>query len=165
MDHISSWQILNDMCGNTVNDNFNYLVPTQSMHVGIFPFKNNETIAMAFYHRNDKKYRSLYHQLRSNSDDNCLQFLNYIILKHTENCYFSKKILDTLQQDSILRIIAREDNGLPDFGWAVNSWEELKYMRSHYQSPSPDQITNLLSVIVVFPKRRQKPTSAVSNSS
>ena len=134
-----------DISGNTVNDNFNYSVTTQSMHVGVFPFKEKETIVLAFYHRDDKKYRSLYHQMRSASNDTCLQFINYTILEHTENCFFAKEILGVLHNDSGIRAVVREDNGLPDFGWMVDSWETLNFVRARYQSPSLDTITNLLS--------------------
>lgn len=133
-----------DMEGRVVNNNFNYFVRTQSMHMAVFPLKK-ETFVLAFYCTRDKKYRPLLKQMRGSSDDVILAFLNYVILEYTENCFFSKDIAKIAYENSEIRRIAAENNMLPDFGYMVSSWKELKKARREYQPVKIHEIPNLLS--------------------
>lgn len=81
-----------DMEGNILNDiyNFDESVRMQYMHIAVFPLED-ESVVLAFYHKRDKLYRQLRHQINSSSQEKLLQYINYWIFEHTENVYFSKK--------------------------------------------------------------------------
>lgn len=132
-----------DMQGKVINDNFQYFEKTQSMHIAVFPLKDI-TFILAFYHDRDNKYDELKNQMMVGSEKRILEYLNYVIIEHTDNCFFSKRILDIIQNDSKLRLLARENNGIPDFGNNVQSWEELDIARKQYVPIKADEITNLL---------------------
>ena len=132
-----------DMNGNTINDNFNYQHRTHSMHLAVLPMENI-TVVMAFYHERDTEYEKLKNEMRTFSTKRCLQFLNYAVLEYTDNCYFSKRILDLVRKDRLINTVVRENNGLPDRGVNVHNWAELRWVQNHYKSPDYRIVTNLL---------------------
>lgn len=68
---------------------------------------------MAFYHKRDKLYRQLRHQINSSSQEKVLQYINYLIFEHTENVYFSKKIEEEIKNNKMIEKLSQEANGLP----------------------------------------------------
>lgn len=67
---------------------------------------------MAFYHKRDKLYRKLRHQINSSSQEKVLQYINYLIFEYTENVYFSKKIEAELKNNKMIEKVSQEANGL-----------------------------------------------------
>jgi len=102
------------------------------------------TVVMAFYHERDTEYEKLKNEMRTFSTERCLQFLNYAVLEYTDNCYFSKRILDLVRKDRLINTVVRENNGLPDRGVNVHNWAELRWVQNHYKSPDYRTVTNLL---------------------
>lgn len=54
----------------------------QYMHIAVFPLED-ESVVLAFYHKRDKLYRQLRHQINSSSQEKVLQYINYLIFEHT----------------------------------------------------------------------------------
>ena len=138
----SAIALLKDMEGNEINNVFDKSdsVRMQFMHLAILPLKN-ESLILAFYHRRDKLYRKLRHQINSSSEQKILKFLNYIIFAYTENYYISKTIQSTIESDEKLSQLGRESNEYPDFG----SLGPDNNFGIGYQPISMDEIPNFLS--------------------
>ena len=66
----SAIALTSDLEGKNVNDVYDYNpnVRIQYMHLCFFPLKN-QSVVLAFYHKRDKLYRSLRHQINSSSED------------------------------------------------------------------------------------------------
>ena len=78
--------------------------------------KRYHGLVLAFYHKRDKLYRQLRHQINSSSQEKVLQYINYLIFEHTENVYFSKKIEEEIKNNKMIEKLSQEANGLPRFG-------------------------------------------------
>ena len=135
----------NDMLGGMVNDNYDYNTElTQSMHIAIYPTQK-QSVVLAFYHKRDRNYRKLRHQFNTVPSVRRLQFLNYILFQYTSNYYFSKSVEKIIDENSELKKLGREDNGTPNLGSGIRTWEDLKIARALYKPPRIETIPNFLS--------------------
>ena len=131
-----------DMKGYPVNDLHDFSPQTriQYLHLAVFPMKDTSAV-IAFYHKRDKNYQRLRHQLNSTKKEIKLMYLNYLIFAYTENYFLSKQILDTLETSDALKKLSREINGIPNLGHVslsdIISW--------NYASVPMDDIPNFLS--------------------
>lgn len=132
-----------DLEGNEVNNVFDMSdsIRMQYMHLTILPLKEGSVI-LTFYHKRDKLYRKLRHQINSSSEEKILQFLNYIIFAYTENYFISKTIRSTIESNEKLSQLGQENNEYPDFG-LLNS---DNYFGIGYHPISMDEISNFLDV-------------------
>ena len=107
-----------DMEGNILNEiyNFDESVRMQYMHIAVFPLED-ESVVLAFYHKRDKLYRQLRHQINSSSQEKVLQYINYLIFEHTENVYFSKKIEEEIKNNKMIEKLSQEANGLRKYDY------------------------------------------------
>ena len=107
-----------DMEGRKVNDVYNYDPNTrmQYLHLCFFPLKN-QSVVLAFYHKRDKLYRSLRHQINSSSESKVLKYLNYLMFAHTENYFISKSIQQEIESNESLQKLSQEANGVPTMGY------------------------------------------------
>lgn len=107
-----------DMEGRKVNDVYNYDPNTrmQYLHICFFPLKN-QSVVLAFYHKRDKLYRSLRHQINSSSESKALKYLNYLMFAHTENYFISKSIQQEIESNESLQKLSQEANGVPTMGY------------------------------------------------
>jgi hypothetical protein len=87
----------------------------QSFHLLTLPLEN-QSVVLAFYHKKDKLYSQLRHQLNSIKKEDVLKYLNYIIFKETENYYISTKIEEKIFSNKRLLELAAEHNELPNLG-------------------------------------------------
>lgn len=80
------------MEGNILNEiyNFDESVRMQYMHIAVFPLED-ESVVLAFYHKRDKLYRQLRHQINSSSQEKVLQYINYLILSIQKMSIFLRK--------------------------------------------------------------------------
>ena len=101
----------------TINyiNNMSEKVRMQFMHLIVLPLKNN-SVVLAFYHKRDRNYRSLRHQINCMKENQILRFLNYLIFEHTENYYISPSIQSEIEKNEKLRLLAQENNGIPNLG-------------------------------------------------
>ena len=131
-----------DLEGNEINNVFDMSddVRMQFMHLAIFPFQE-ESVILAFYHKRDKLYRKIWHQINSLSEQKVLQFLNYIIFAYTENYFISKTIQTTIVTDEKLSLLGQENNGNPNLGFLGPN----NYFGVSYQPVKMDEIPNFLS--------------------
>ena len=131
-----------DLEGDEINDVFDMSddVQIQFMQLAIFPLQT-ESVILAFYHKQDKLYRKLRHQINSLSEQNALQFLNYLAFAHTENYFISKTIQTTIETDEKLSLLGQEKHGFPSFGLLGPD----NYFGVGYQPVSIDEIPNFLS--------------------
>ncbi len=129
-----------DMENNIVNDiyDMSYKVRMEDMHLCVFPLEK-ETVVLAFYHKRDRKYRKLRHQFNSVSEERIIKYINWLIIKYTENYYISKEIEDILA-DKNLKELSQDNNDLPSLGM-VN----LETLLKGYKGIGVDEIPNLLS--------------------
>ena len=113
----SAIALAKDMEGNQINDVFDFRESTrmQYLHLCVFPLEQ-ESIVIAFYHKRDRLYRRLRHQVNSSSKDRVLQFLNYVIFAYTENYFISKQIQSEIETNSNLQALSQENNGFPSMG-------------------------------------------------
>ena len=89
-----------DMEGDILNDvgNMDKSVRMQYVHIAVLPLEE-KSVVLAFYHKRDKIYRRLRHQINTTSREKVLQYINYLIFEHTENIYFSKTIEEELKNN------------------------------------------------------------------
>lgn len=113
-------------------------VRMQNIHTGVFPM-NDYSIVYAFYHRRDRLYRRLHHQMNCMSLEKKLELINYWIFKHTENYYISPEIQIVIDKDDKLKELSRENNGMPNLGY-VTTMDFL----FHKDEIKPSEVTNLL---------------------
>ena len=130
-----------DMEGNILNEiyNFDESVRMQYMHIAVFPLED-ESVVLAFYHKRDKLYRQLRHQINSSSQEKVLQYINYLIFEHTENVYFSKKIEEEIKNNKMIEKLSQEANGLPRFGHLSAD----NMFGIGYEAVKPEDIPNFL---------------------
>lgn len=134
--------LIKDMEGIEVNNvyDMNKTTRMQYLHIAVFPLKN-KSIVMMFYHKRDKNYRKLRHQLNASSLDKKLEFLNYLIFAYTENYYISPQISSLIKKNEKLQSLCQEINELPGLGMlgAQNN------LGINYNPVKADEIPNLLS--------------------
>ncbi len=133
--------IQKDLEGRIINDIYDLFedIRIQSIHISVFPLKN-QTVVLMFYHRRDKNYRLFSHQFRSLSKEKQLQYINYYIFKFTENYFFSPKIHGTLQENSKLIQLSRENNEYPNLGYLT-----MDDILQGYAPVKMEEIPNILS--------------------
>jgi hypothetical protein len=131
-----------DLEGNEINNVFDMSdsVRMQFMHLVIFPLQE-ESVILAFYHKRDKLYRKLRHQISSSSDERVLQFLNYIIFANTENYFLSKTIHTTIESNEKLSLLGQENNENPSMGFLGQN----NNFGIGYQPVNMNEIPNFLS--------------------
>lgn len=131
-----------DLEDNEINNVFDMSksVRMQFMHLLVIPLKN-ESVILAFYHKRDKLYRKLRHQINSVSEQDALRFLNYLIFAYTENYFISKTIQSIIKSDGKLIKLGRENCGNPDFGFLGLD----NYFGIGYHPVSMYEIPNFLS--------------------
>lgn len=107
-----------DMDGKRVNDVYdcNLNNRMQYIHLCFFPLKC-QSVVLVFYHKRDKLYRSLRHQINSSSEEKILRYLNYLLFAHTENYFISKGVKHEIENSDTLQKLGRESNGLPSLGY------------------------------------------------
>ena len=107
-----------DMEGKKVNDvyDFDPNIRMQYMHICFFPLKN-QSVILAFYHKRDRLYRNLRHQINSSAEDKILKYLNYLLFAHTENYFISKSVKQEIGNNESLQKLSQEVNGLPTLGY------------------------------------------------
>ena len=131
-----------DLEGNEINNIFDMSesVRMQFMHLAILPLKE-ESVVLVFYHKRDKLYRKLRHQINSLSEQKVLQFLNYIIFAYTENYFISKTIQSTIESNEKLIELGQENSGYPNMGFL----EPDNLFGMGYQPIGMDEIPNFLA--------------------
>ena len=131
-----------DLEGNEINNVFDMStsVRMQFMHLVILPLKK-ESVILAFYHKRDKLYRKLRHQINSSSEQKVLEFLNYIVFAYTENYFISKTIQSTIEADEKLSQLGQESNGHPSLGFLGPE----NFFGMGYKPVGMDEIPNFLT--------------------
>ena len=132
----------NDMLGNPINDIYN-CDPNermQNIHICVFPLEE-KSVVLAFYHKRDKLYRNLRHQINSSSKEKILKYVNYLIFAYTENYFISKIIQGEIETNENLAKLSQEYDGSPNLGFlgADNKFG------IGYNPISADDIPNFLS--------------------
>lgn len=107
-----------DMERKLVNNVYNLdpNVRMQYVHLCLFPLKG-QSVVFAFYHKRDYLYERLNNQINSSSEDDTLQFLNYLVFAYTENIFISKTIEPEIENNESLRKLSLESNGIPMLGF------------------------------------------------
>ena len=114
------------------------LLNVESMEDIQFPL-DGFSIVYAFYHRRDKLYRRLQHQMNCLSLEKKLEYINYWIFKYTENYYLSPKIQSVIDADNKLQELSRDNNDNPNLGY-INAMDLL----FPHEEIHSDDISNLL---------------------
>ena len=132
-----SLTLIRDMYGYPVNDTSNHSKNNriQKLHLAILPLKE-KTMVLAFYHKKDRKYKSLKSQFNSSDRLKKLDFLNYLIFAYTENDYFSPTIKEKIRTNEKLVLLSQELFGKPNLGQCVGV--------DSYKRVEPDEIPNFL---------------------
>ena len=132
-----SLTLIRDMYEYPVNDTSNHSKNNriQKLHLAILPLKE-KTMVLAFYHKRDRKYKSLKSQFNSSDRLKKLDFLNYLIFAYTENYYFSPTIKEKIRTNEKLVLLSQELFGEPNLGQCVGV--------DSYKRVEPDEIPNFL---------------------
>lgn len=131
-----------DMEGNEINNIYNMdaNVRMQYLHLAILPVEESSVI-IAFYHKRDRLYRKLRHQINSISENEMLKYINYLVFKYTENYYISKKIENEINTNENLQKLAQEIDDKPNLGiLGVNNLWGIDY-----KPVNKNEIPNFLS--------------------
>lgn len=107
----------------------------QKLHIAVLPLQNN-TKVLAFYHKKDRKYKSLKSQFNSSSRLKKIEFLNYLIFAYTENYYFAPQIKEKIITDEKLVLLSQELFGRPNLGQNLDM--------GYYTKVKPSEIPNFL---------------------
>jgi len=128
--------------GNIINDIFDMSakVRMQFMHLVVLPLQT-ESVVLAFYHKRDKLYRNLRHQINNTSEQKTLQFLNYLVFAYTENYFISKTIQTEIEKNKKLSLLSQENNENPTLGFLNAD----NHFGIGYQPINLDEIPNFLS--------------------
>lgn len=139
-----SLALVKDLEGNEVNNVFDMSdkVRMQFMHLVVFPLEK-ESVVLAFYHKRDTLYRRLGHQINSSSEQQVLEFLNYLIFAYAENYFLSKEIAGEIETNEKLQLLSQENNGMPNMGFlgGENNWG------MGYSAVKTNEIPNFLSPV------------------
>lgn len=130
---------------NDIND-MRPEVRMQNVHIGVFPM-NDYSIVYAFYHRRDRLYRRLHHQMNCMSLEKKLELINFWIFKYTENYYMSLDVQTVIDADDKLKELSRDNNGNPNLGYVTTM--DYLFPRDEIK---PEEVTNLLSEIYAVKK-------------
>ena len=125
----SAIAVTKDMEGNEINNIYNMdaSVKMQYLHLAILPVEGS-SVVIAFYHKRDKLYRRLRHQINSISENEVLKYINYLVFKYTENYYISKKIESEIDANESLQRLVQENDGNPNLGMlGVDNFWGLNY--------------------------------------
>ena len=138
----SAIAMVKDYKGNQINNVFDFRNTTrmQYLHICVFPLER-QSVILVFYHKRDKLYRSLRHQLNSLSLDEKLKYFNYLIFEYTENYFISKNIQKEVETNDKLKLLSCENNGMPDFGM----FNFNNIFGVNYKQVSMNDIPNFLS--------------------
>lgn len=137
----SAIALQSDMEGEKINDVYDFDLNTrmQYMHLCFFPLKE-QSVVLAFYHKRDKLYRSLRHQINSSSEDKILRYLNFLLFAHTENYFISKSVKQEIENSDSLKKLSQESNGLPAMGYLSSDND----FGAGYTPVNRDEIPNFL---------------------
>lgn len=137
-----------DTEGIEINDIYDMRpeVRMQNIHIGVFPM-NDYSIVYAFYHRRDRLYRRLHHQMNCMSLEKKLELINFWIFKYTENYYMSLDVQTVIDADDKLKELSRDNNGNPNLGYVTTM--DYLFPRDEIK---PEEVTNLLSEIYAVKK-------------
>lgn len=129
-----------DYEGFPINNIYNFSsdINMQYMHIIVLPLEET-SIVLAFYHKKDKAYRQLRHQLNSITKENALKYINYLIISESENFYLSPDLDDKILNNQKLISLTSENRGHPNFGQATIT-ELINYTRINM-----NEIPNFLS--------------------
>lgn len=132
-----SLTLIRDMYDYPVNDTKNHSKENriQKLHLAVLPLKE-KTMVLAFYHKRDKKYKSLKSQFNSSSRLKKLEFINYLIFAYTENYYLAPQIKEKVRTDEKLILLSQELFGRPNLGHSVAV--------NNYKKVEPNEIPNFL---------------------
>lgn len=106
-----------DIEGIEINNIYNMdsKVRMQYLHLAILPL-DGKSVILAFYHKRDKAYRRLHHQINCMTESEVLRYINYLVFKYTENYYIAKKIERDIDTNESLQRLSQEYNELPALG-------------------------------------------------
>lgn len=124
-----TFTIYKDMNGTLINDpyDFDEKKKNQSVHLCVFPF-NGSTVILFFYHKRDKVYKQLWHQINSSAREDVLKYINYLVFALTDNFFFSKSISEIILNDEAFVRLSREYMEQPNYGLPALCENDKKYL-------------------------------------
>lgn len=101
--------LISDFNGKLINEIYNmdrnYQI--KGMNVCVFPLKQKSVIIMFVHKNNAKRYRGFYKTLKSKSEIEQLEIINFIIFSYSENVFLSPFLTDEILENSNLKSIAK----------------------------------------------------------
>jgi hypothetical protein len=136
-----SISLIEDMDGNIINNTKDLSKENriQKLHMAILPLENC-TFVLVFYHKKDKKYKSLRHKFNSVLKKDKLDFINYLIFSYSENYFFSLEKEEAFTSNSKVSQLSQELFGEPNLG--VRIFKDS--FNKNYKKVQPDEIPNFL---------------------
>ena len=96
----------------------------QYLHLCVLPLES-QSIVLLFCGKRDRNYRTLKAQIKAQSDNKNLKYINWLIFKYTENYFFDNQIEPELKTHELLQELSHESSGVPNMGYIdENFWIE-----------------------------------------
>lgn len=127
LDWVSPMAFQNQIClyknidDSVVNQIYSDLksVRMQFLHVAVFPLKT-KTVVMMFIHKDDNSYKSFCRLFQKLSDKEKLEYVNYIIFKHSEHALMSPRIdSPLLKSDKLLKLCGQNEANYYGYGLKI----------------------------------------------
>ena len=110
-----------DLSGNIVNDIDHFEKIMHPLHICVFPLKKETMILLFISKRSHKCYQSFCKSFNQMADTNKLHYLFYLVLKHTEDVFFSPLVDDSVLCNLNLQSLAKEVYDKTELGiWESN---------------------------------------------
>jgi len=139
----STIAVVIDFEGNIINDIYNFSpdYEIRNINLCVFPLESESVIFM-FIEDGDKRYRKFYKQFNKLSNEDQLLSIVYMMFAYSEEIYFSKTILNEIQNNTKLCNIGKTSLDMISETPFFNSLEVLK---SELSFENRKGIPNLLS--------------------
>lgn len=118
-----------DIDGGIINEinNISDDSMTQRLHCGIFPLRESTRVILC-RHKDDRRYMKFERQFNRLSFNKKLEYINYIVIKYTENYFLSPTIKDIVDNHERLRALSQEVYGSPNFGYSTDVLSDFAYI-------------------------------------
>ena len=108
----SAMCVYKNLDGSVLNQIYNESknIRMQQLHVCVFPL-SKKTVVMAFTHKDDRNYVAFERQFNRLSDNDKIEYINYLIFKYTEHALISPYVDPLILQNDKLIDLCEESNG------------------------------------------------------
>jgi hypothetical protein len=116
-------QVLNDVYDESEANRMQFL------HIAVFPLKE-KTAVMVFFHRDDRNYMSFERKFLRLTDDEKLEYINYLIFRYTEHALLSPLV--DISNNRLADLCEENENTIIDSDRSVRPNEIPNFLSQEY---------------------------------